>query len=288
MASPLRLTHVSHRAMATDFVAYLPPHVPQYSVDRALDALEELDRIEARLTVYRPDSDVSKINASAGIAAVRVDAMTLRLIRRSIELSRRSEGRFDITAGPLVDAWGFGMRRGRKPNDQEIAAATALVGYEKIEIDETRSSVHLPLSGMKINLGAIGKGFALDFIADRFRCEDIDDFLIHGGASSVIASGNPLASDDPADNPGDDRDEDHGRAPIDGGDVAWTVGVAHPTKPKRSVGQIKLRDAAMATSGSGKQFFHHRGKRYGHVIDPRSGYPAGELLSLTLITKSAT
>ena len=112
---------------------------------------------------------------------------------------------------------------------------------------------------------AIGKGDALDRIAARLQADGISDFLLHGGSSSVVAVG--------------DQEEGSG--------LGWAVGIAHPTKPKRRLGGIWLRNRALATSGSGKQFFHHRGRRYGHVIDPRTGYPAGDLMSLTVIMESA-
>lgn len=118
---------------------------------------------------------------------------------------------------------------------------------------------------MSINLGAIGKGEALDRIAATLRAQGIHDFLLHGGNSSVIAAGDQTAASG----------------------LGWAVGLAHPTKPKRRLAGIWLRDMALATSGSGKQFFHHRGRRYGHVIDPRSGYPAGDLLALTVLMPSA-
>ena len=118
---------------------------------------------------------------------------------------------------------------------------------------------------MSINLGAIGKGDALDRLANKLRSSGVSDFLIHGGNSSVIAVGDQQP----------------------GSGDGWSVGIAHPTKPSRRIGGIRLRDQSLATSGSGKQFFHHRGRRYGHVIDPRTGQTAGDLLSLTVIGTTA-
>ena len=118
---------------------------------------------------------------------------------------------------------------------------------------------------MSINLGGIGKGDALDQIADELRRGGLDDFLLHGGSSSVLAAGDQTANSG----------------------LGWAIGIAHPSKPKRRLAGVRLRNQALATSGSGKQFFHHRGKRYGHVIDPRTGFPAGDLASLTVIMNSA-
>jgi thiamine biosynthesis lipoprotein len=118
---------------------------------------------------------------------------------------------------------------------------------------------------MMINLGAIGKGDALDRLARELTAAGVTDFLIHGGQSSVIARGDQ----------------------VPGSDLGWAIGIAHPTKPQRRLAGVWLKDQAIGTSGSGKQFFHHRGRRYGHVIDPRTGQPAGDLLSLTVIMTSA-
>jgi thiamine biosynthesis lipoprotein len=118
---------------------------------------------------------------------------------------------------------------------------------------------------MSINLGAIGKGDALDQIANALQEGGLHDFLIHGGNSSILAAGDQVA----------------------GSGEGWSVGLAHPTKPKRRLAGLRLRNQALATSGSGRQFFHHRGRRYGHVIDPRTGNPAGDLSALTVLMDSA-
>ncbi|WP_372899204.1 FAD:protein FMN transferase [Stieleria sp.] len=259
------LTTISHHAMAAEFSVLLAES-DAHLVEAAFEALELLDRIEADLTVYREDSEISQINAVASERPVSVSESTYRLIQRSIAWSEKSAGAFDITAGPLVRVWGFTERRGRKPTAAEVQAAVDRVGYTAVRLDDEHRSVAFERPGMEINLGAIGKGFALDELAETLTARGLQNFLIHGGGSSVIARGDQLA---------DTRQ-------------GWAVGISHPTKPKQRLAGIRLRDEALSTSGSGKQFFHHRGRRYGHVIDPRSGYPAGELLSLTAIADNAT
>ncbi len=261
---PSLLTHVSRRAMATDFVAILPAHRAD-AVEVVVKAMEQLDRIEADLTVYRPDSEVSRINRLAASQSVSVSESTFRLLQKAEHWSRLTDGAFDITAGPLIEAWGFTRRSGRKPSPNEIETALAKVGYAKVQLDPSDRTVQFAREGMSINLGAIGKGDALDRIAATLRAQGVDDFLIHGGNSSVLAAGDQVA----------------------GSGSGWPVGLAHPTKPRRRLAGVRLRNTALATSGSGKQFFHHRGRRYGHVIDPRSGYPAGDLMALTVIMPSA-
>ncbi len=263
VSAPL-LTHVSHRAMATEFVVMLPPHAAE-AVELVVEALDQLDAMEQAMTVYREDSEVSRVNRLATDTPVRLSLTTFKLLEKAMQWSVRTDGAFDVTAGPLVEAWGFTQRSGRKPTGQEIDAAIQRVGYENVDLSPAERTIRFTKPGMSINLGAIGKGDALDRLAGQLRDRGLHDFLIHGGNSSVIAAGDQL---------------------LDSG-LGWRVGISHPTKPKRRLGGLWLRDMALATSGSGKQFFHHHGRRYGHVIDPRTGYPAGDLLALTVLMASA-
>jgi thiamine biosynthesis lipoprotein len=269
------VTRVTHRAMATDFVVLLPAHQAD-SVEAAMEALESLDEIESRLTVYRPSSEVSKINREATEGAVRVSEKTFRVIERALKWSKRTGGAFDITSGPLIEAWGFTERSGRKPTQAEIDQALLRVGYQHTEISPADRTVRFHRPGMSINLGAIGKGEALDSLKRYLLHAGVEHFLIHGGNSSVIAHGNQFQCDD------------FDKKLTDDTNPGWAVGISHPTKPKHRIAGVWLKNQAIATSGSGKQFFHHRGRRYGHVIDPRSGWPAGDLLSLTTIMDNAT
>lgn len=235
-------------------------------VDPALDALEMLDRIEADLTVYRPESEVSRINSEAGRGPVQTSEGTYQLLAKSLQWSRKTQGAFDITAGPLVRVWGFTQRRGKKPSEMEIQEAMSRVGYQHVKLRDADRSVSFDVPGMEINLGAIGKGFALDQLAMALMDRGLKNFLLHGGGSSVLARG--------------DQNPALGKG--------WSVGISHPTRPNVRLAGLRLCDQSLSTSGSGKQFFHFRGKRYGHVIDPRTGYPAGDLLSLTTVADNAT
>ncbi len=258
------LTEVTRKAMATEFAILLPPQSLE-AVELAVTTLEKLDQIEQTLTIYNDGSEVSKINRLASQKPVRASKSTFDLIERALQWSQRTQGAFDITAGPLVKAWGFTERSGRKPSADEVEAALAKVGYRHLRLNRENQTVQFDIAEMSINLGGIGKGDALDQIADELRREGLNDFLLHGGSSSVLAAGDQIANSG----------------------LGWPIGIAHPSKPKRRLAGVRLRNQALATSGSGKQFFHHRGKRYGHVIDPRAGFPAGDLASLTVITDSA-
>jgi len=258
------LTEVTRKAMATEFAILLPPQSLD-AVELAVTTLEKLDQIEQTLTIYDDGSEVSQINRVAGRRPVPTSKPTFQLIERALQWSQRTGGAFDITAGPLVKAWGFTDRSGRKPSADEVKVALAKVGYHHLQLNQEHQTVQFALPEMSINLGGIGKGDALDQVADELRRGGLNDFLLHGGSSSVLAAGDQIANSG----------------------LGWPIGIAHPTKPKRRLAGVRLRNQALATSGSGKQFFHHRGKRYGHVIDPRTGFPAGDLASLTVITDSA-
>jgi FAD:protein FMN transferase len=262
---PDLISSVSRPAMATEFVVMLAS-AHQSATELALSALEMVDEIEQRLTIYRPDSEISRVNRDAASQPVQVSESTYGLIETAIRWSEKTAGRFDVTAGPLVKAWGFTERKGRKPSAGEILEALAVVGYQKLVLDPNERTIAFSVPGMSINLGGIGKGFALDQIAERLLSGGVTDFLIHGGQSSVLAKGNQSAN-------------------VDRG---WAVGIGHPTRSNRRLAGVWLRDAALGTSGSGKQFFHHRGRRFGHVIDPITGYPTTDLVSLTLRAANAT
>jgi thiamine biosynthesis lipoprotein len=261
---PGLLTTLTHQAMATEFAVLLPACNAEAS-DAVLEALEMLDGIESRLTVYRDESEVSQINRRAADEPVEVSPEVFGILKRAVYWSEKTNGAFDITAGPLVDVWGFTKRTGKKPDDEEISLARERSGYQKMVLDESNRTVSFSVEGMAINLGGIGKGYALDQLASTLIERGVENFLVHGGQSSIIARGD--------------------QSP--GSGLGWAVGISHPTKPRRRVAGIWLRNGSLGTSGSGKQFFHHQGRRYGHVIDPRTGYPAGDLLSLTVLSSSA-
>ncbi|MEO1527979.1 MAG: FAD:protein FMN transferase [Planctomycetota bacterium] len=258
------LTTITHPAMATEFAVILA-EADAHRVEDAVEALEMLDKIEAELTVYNEASEISRVNAAAAEDPVAVCESTFALLERSLKWSRRTAGAFDVTAGPLVRAWGFTQRRGRKPTDAEITQAIERVGYQHVTLFPETREVRFGKPGMEINLGAIGKGDALDRLAQRLQDAGVENFLLHGGASSVLARGRQSPEQD-----------------------GWLVGISHPLRSNDRLAGLRLHNEALSTSGSGKQFFHFRGKRYGHVIDPRTGYPAGEMLSLTAIASNAT
>ena len=260
------LVRYCRRAMACQFEVFLNAGQYEHDGETALQTLDLVDELESQLSIYRESSEVSLINRTAADESVRVEPRLYALLERAIELSSRSQGAFDMTTGPLARLWGFVNRSGAMPDDASLAAALQQIGSRYVQLDPEQSTIRFDRPGIEINLGSIGKGYALDRCAEQFAAAGIGDVLLHGGNSSVLARGTAVAPDQ--------RE-------------GWTIGLRDPYHPDRRIGQIHLRDRALATSGSGTQFFLHEGRRYGHIIDPRSGWPADGVLSATVLAPSA-
>ena len=258
------LASVRRRAMACDWEVQLSAIRDDDSMEHVFAALDLVESLESQLTVYRAESEVMDINRKAAAGPVAVEPRLFKLFQMARTLHAETRGAIDITSGPLSETWGFSRREGRLPSEAEIAAARELVGMELVDIDDKHSSVAFRRPGVSVDFNSIGKGYSLDRMAELLAMNCVDDYLLHGGRSSVLASGNQ---------PG------HG----DG----WTVGLRHPLRPAERLAEFVLRDQSLSTSGSGTQFFIRRGRRYGHILDPRTGRPAEGLFSATVIAPTA-
>ncbi len=268
-ADPVRLLSVSRSAMAGEFeISFDGSRYPQGTA-AALDALDEIQRIERLLSVFLPDSRVQYINKVAAFEAVPLDEELFRLIEFALELSRETAGAVDITSTPLWKLWGFARHDPRVPTESEIAAALQTVGGRFVELDAANRTIRFTRPGLELSFGCIGKGFALDAAARILERDGLNDYLLHGGLSSILARGNFRGETDPAKRSG------------------WTVGVDHPMFPGTRLAEITLFDEALGTSGSQKQFFRHQGRRFSHIIDPRSGCPAEKTLLVSLLAPNA-
>ena len=263
-AEPGTLLHARRRAMATDFEIILP-----FGIERGLDAaeagLDEIDRVEEQLTVYRDSSEVSDVNRRAADEDVVVSPELFELLTLAARITSETKSAFDITAGALVKAWGFYRRRGRVPTADERAAVLQRTGMSHIRLNPHNRSVRYLRPGVEINFGSIGKGYALDRVAGILRGRwKIGSGLLHGGHSSVYAIG---------DQPGGGR--------------GWPVGLRHPWEPERRLGVLRLRNRALATSAATFLHLEHDGRKLGHVLDPRSGWPAEGISSATAVAPTA-
>lgn len=323
---PGPLTVYRREAMASDFEVALNESADEDGADAALDALDEVDRIEDALSVFRPTSAVSRVNLLAAETPVRVDEELWNWLQTSVRLGKETEGAFDVAAAPLWRAWGFADRDGEFPPEDKLRRALALSGQNRLRFDETARTVAFEQEGVELNFGAIGKGIALDAASAKLEERGVFDFLIQGGKSGVVARGGRIgdyAPDVLAELSAGTRDDKEPEIDEESGlrrrrdsseetldailpdalkpDVAllaaerlrfeptgWTVGIAHPLYPEKRLGTLWLRDRALATSGSTYQFFRAGGKRYSHIIDPRTGYPTLGVLSTTVLAPTAT
>ena len=254
------LLHFARRAMATTFEVILPFATPA-AHDLAQTALAEIDRLEGQLTVYRDTSEVSRLNARASHHPVRVEPNLFELLMLAQRIHRTTEQAFDISVGALIRAWGFFRREGQVPTPEERAIVRERIGMQHVVLDAQRHTVAYQRPGLEINLGSIGKGFALDCAAPLINAPNV---LLHGGHSSVLARGNesPTA---------------HG----------WTIGISDPDRPQCRRGLLHLYNRGMATSAATHQFFVYEGKKLGHLLDPRTAWPAQGMLSATATAPTA-
>jgi thiamine biosynthesis lipoprotein len=223
----------------------------------------EFDRLDALLSVWMPQSDVVRINAAAGGAPVPVSADTLAVIRAGLEASRLTGGAFDMTFGALAEIWKFDHDQDdRVPGDAEIAARLPRVDYRAVRVDDGGGAVALTRAGVRLHLGGIGKGYAVDRGAALLRARGLHDFMIQAGGDLYVA-GQP-------------------------GERPWRLGINDPRgRPDESFATIELRDRTLSTSGDYERFFIQDGERYHHLLDPTTGRPARGCRSVSIVAPTA-
>jgi FAD:protein FMN transferase len=228
------------------------------------EALFEIERVEAQLSRYRPTSEIAWINARAGGEAVRVDPRVLALLELCAELWRLTDGAFDVTVGPLLRAYGFvGGGAGSAPDPGAVERARALVGLDAVELDRAAGTVRLARRGMELDLGAVGKGHAIDRAIAVLVEHGVGRALLHGGTSSVHTMG----------------------APHDGG--VWRVAWRVPGRPDVLRSLDSCMPALSISGVHGKGFASGDGWN-GHLLDPRSGTPTRAATSACVTGQSST
>jgi thiamine biosynthesis lipoprotein len=254
----------ARNAMATTFEVLIPFGTEQ-ALEAATLALDEIDALEAQLTVYRDDSEVSRLNRAAAAGFVPVESNLFALLLQSAQVHRDTEGAFDITTGALIKTWGFYRRAGQVPTETDRTAALQRCGMHQVMLNAEQQSVCYLCQGLEINLGSIGKGYALDRAAALLRRDgQIKSAVLHGGKSSVYALGSE---------PGHRR--------------GWPVAIRHPSDPEQTLAVVRLRDRALGTSSATFQHLEHEGKKLGHILDPRTGWPAEGMASASVVAPTA-
>ncbi len=264
--TPCHQFEIGRFLMACQFEVLFNAGRPIHAGDAAMAALDRIESLEQMLSVYIPESEVSRLNAVADRSTQPISNDVFELLRIGVDVFHKTDGAFDITAASLSEVWGFARRQGGMPTTDQIEAALARVGTPYLAVDELAKTLSYSRPGLKMNSGGIGKGYALDRASQILREQGVADFLVHGGKSSLIAAG-------------DRHDLD-----LQSG---WRIAITHPEQPRIRLGELTLHDVAAGTSGPANQFFYYNGVRYGHIIDPRTGWPASGMLSVTVLHPSA-
>ena len=258
---------VGREAMACRFEVALNAGEVADGTALAVEALDLVDEIEGKLSVYRDTSELSRLNATAAEGWQPVSHDVFVLLERARAIHDLTAGGFDVAAGAITRAWGFLHRAGRVPEPESLAAARERSGMRLVELDPVGRRVRFTRPGVELNPGAIGKGWAVDRAVERLVAAGVRSGIVHGGQSSVRAWGV------------------HG--PTLPGRRGWQVGLRDPLRPTRRLATFTLVDRALGTSGSGTQFFVDRGRRLGHILDPRTGTPAEGVISATVVAATA-
>ena len=257
---------LARHAMATRFEIVLHGENPVALRAAGEEALNEVERFDLQLSLYRPGSEISHLNTRAARESVRVSPALFALLRHAKRLSEETVGAFDITLAPLIRCWGFMDGNGQLPDPGKLAEARAQIGMNLVHLDTGNGTVRFEREGVMLDLGAIGKGYAVEKAADVLREAGVTSALIHGGTSTVYALGRPPDAE------------------------CWKVAVETPPDSVRSSSfrrpcppeppedgtpnqqcTVPLRDEAMSVSAVWGKSFKAGGETFGHVLDPRDG-----------------
>jgi len=257
----------ARNAMATRFEIVLPGGDELCLRAMAEEAFNEVERLESLLSPFRPTSEIAHLNARAAQEPVRVSPETFGLLKHAAQLSEETDRAFDITVGALMRAWGFFKGPGHLPDAQTLAAAREYVGMGLLQFDEPEQQIRFTRPGVQIDLGAIGKGYAVGRAADMLREMGVASALIHGGTSTIYAIGHPLDAS------------------------GWKIAIkdlpACNTNNAPPLATVELCDTALSMSADWGRCFEAGGIQYGHVLDPRTGAPGRRARLAVVIGGSA-
>jgi len=229
----------------------------------AIRAFDWIDSIERQLTIYRDDSKISRLNREGFEKPIPMEERLFALLEDCHRLWAETGGAFDITAGPLIRVWGFKRREGRVPSEAELSESMKNVGMQHLRLERTQRTAELRQPNMEINFGGIGKGYALDRVSEWLIEQGANDFLLGAGQSSVWA---------------------HGSRP---GERGWPIDIQHPVDSARMLAKVHLKDQGLSTSATTEQYFEEEGRRFGHILDPRSGWPVEGMIQVVVVSSTA-
>ena len=223
-------------------------------------AIQEVKRIENLISDWIPTTQISQVNQNAGIKAVKVDEEVFNLVERAIKISKLTDGAFDISYASLDKVWKFDGSMKAMPSPEAIKKSVEKIGYQNIILDKNEKTIFLKITGMKLGLGGIGQGYIADKIKDLLQS--------NGSVSGIVNVSGDINT--------------WGRQP---NGEPWTVAIVNPMDKNKVFATFPLEDSAVETSGSYEKYVTFNGVRYSHIIDPRTGYPATGVVSVSVFAK---
>jgi FAD:protein FMN transferase len=227
-------------------------------------AFAEVDRIDLLMSHYKKDSPLSQLNREAFQHAVKVEPELFDFLVDSLHYSKSSDGAFDITVGALMKAWGFFRGEGRMPNQKELRDARQKIGYQHLILNAKEKTIRFDRAGIELDLGGIAKGYAIDQAIKILKTHGIERALVSAGGSTIYGLGSPPEKD------------------------GWEIEIQDPLDARKIALTVNLKNQALSISGSSEKFFELNGKRYSHIMDPRTGKPVMNIFSVAVITDTGT
>ncbi len=258
-----KYTKMRRKIMATDFEVIYPSYEGVEARRAGMDILDAVQRFDRMLNIWKGESELKRVNNQAHKEPVEVSVELFRMLKLSKQLCEETGGAFDITTTPLTRCWGFFYRDGGMPEEHKIEEAMSYVGMEHVVLNEDPQTVFFTKEGIELTPASIGKGFALDHAVRYGKQGGLNDVLLNGGFSSVLASGAPEWKD------------------------CWQIDIRDPINHSQAVARLRLYNQGFSSSGAEEQHFEHEGKTYGHIVDPRTGWPAEQVMSVNVTAPTA-
>lgn len=293
----MAMLKLARHAMATRFEIVLCGDNPVSLRAAGEEALDEIDRLESQLSLFKPASEIAHLNARAARQAVRVTPALFRLLEHARRLTDQTNGAFDITIAPLVRCWGFMNGSGHLPRAEEVAVARAKVGMHLVELNPSEFTVRFSREGVMLDLGAIGKGYAIERAVELLREAGVTSALVHGGTSTIYGLGHPPDADawkieisNPKNlgTPAADHLLTHLLRKSDDKSAEPAAQKPGPDDASSPFATISLQDESLSVSAVWGKFFRAQGRNFGHIIDPRTGEPANRGVLSAIVLPSAT
>ena len=263
-------TNSSYRLVMGTFARIVAVAEDSDTAQKCIEAaFEQLQAVETLMSAHSDSSEISRINRNGYKAPVRVSKPTFEVLQKSLKFSQKTSGAFDITVGPLEDLFRSAKKKGVAPSKEQIAKAKLKVGFQKLKLNERDRTVKFAVDGMKLDLGGIAKGYAIDKAIEALQKGGAVGGMVDVGGD-IRCFGTPRSKSN------------------------WLIGLQDPAEIKEGIdtGQpllvLKLTDTAVATSGDYRRFFLIKDKKYSHIIDTKSGYSSDKLKSVTVISQNAT